>query len=195
MKLNRLSYRNKYLFVFLILLTQDLLVSSQDSNSELLTDPYVFKDEICSYNGVVDLIASTKIEIFCKCNPEYANDPKETLKINKSDVQCSYQRKRKFIALFLAVFIPAGFDHFYLGNWLAFGVIFIFISVTVMGNMYRFAISSEDDYLKNKINLIFFICIFVFLFFWIANVFFILFYSKDSLGIELYEDIDLLFSF
>ena len=182
---------------------EQILITSSTTDlsaeEQILLDPIFFQNEICSFNGEIDYanadidpVTKYYINLKCICNQEYTNDPKQTLKINGNLIQCSYQKKRLFITLFLSIFIPVGFDHFYLGNNIAFALIFLLFCFTVIGNMYRFAISPEDDYLKNKVNLVFFVFIFIFIFVWIGNVFFIKFYGKDINGNELVDDFDLL---
>jgi len=182
-------------FILLILLASITQVQSTKTNTyeELLANPNYFQDEICSFNGVRSP-ASTPSYIKCDCNINYTNDPNQKLRINGIPIQCSYAKKRKFIALFLAIYVPFGIDQIYIGNYIAFGCIFLFGLCTIIGNMYRFIISPEDDYLKNKTNLTFFVLIFIFLAIWIGDVLFIYFYSKDVGGNPLVDDVYLLFN-
>jgi len=182
-----------YYFIEICLVILQFRSILSSTNEELLTNPYYYQDEICSYNGKVDTAISNTKYIKCECNKDYTDDPDQTLKINDITIQCSYQKKRKFIALFFAIFIPCGLDHLYIGNYILFGILFCFYVIVILGNMYRFAISSEDDYLKNKINLVFFIFVFIFIAVWIADILFIFLYSKDHNGNPLVEDVALLF--
>lgn len=160
-----------------------------------LNSPLTFSDEICSYNGLYDASTSNSTYLNCICQPEYTNEPNNSkIKyINGVNVQCSYEKKRRFIALFLAIFLPLGFEHLYLGNYYLFVLIFSFCGFTFFGNFFRFAIASHNNYFKNKINLLFISFALFIILWWIINI--ILVWTgtfKDGNGVETVNDLDFL---
>jgi len=157
---------------------------------EDLNSPRLFEDEICSYNGVPDETLSSKSWVNCTCDDDYADDLSEVRYINGVPVQCSYQKKRRFIALFLSVFLPFGVDYLYLGHYLLFVILFFACWFTIIGNCVRFALTSHIDYIKNKKNLFFVIMAVLMITWWILNV--ALIWTgiiKDANGIKTVDDL------
>jgi hypothetical protein len=156
-----------------------------------LNKPEMFEDEICSYNG--DAVKSGDT-IKCLCYEEYANDIFSTpRKINNVEVQCNYEKKRRFITLFLSIFLPFGMDYLYLGHYWLFALIFFACWFTLIGNCVRFAVSSHIDYLKNKKNFFFVVMALLMIIWWILNV--VLIWTgimTDGNGVETVDDIDYL---
>lgn len=154
----------------------------------------MFEDEICSYNGETRVSNDTVVE--CICNKEYTNEnnPAKKRIINNNYVQCSYPKKRRFIAFFLAIFIPIGLDHLYLNNYWIFALIFLSCWFTIIGNCFRFAVSNRGDYLKNKYNILFVVLGIFMSIWWIINIILIaqgIF--KDGNNIDTVEDLSFLF--
>lgn len=137
---------------------------------EDLNNPRLFEDEICSYNGIPDETKSNSTWVSCICEDEYANDFSENRTINGVQIQCNYEKKRRFIALFLSIFLPFGVDYLYLGHYWLFVLVFFACWFTLIGNCVRFAVTSHIDYLKNKKNLFFIIMALLMLMWWIINV-------------------------
>jgi hypothetical protein len=166
---------------------------------EDLFKPDLYIDEICSYNNnspdtvTIKKDSSGAIQnVICKCTPEYANEP-SMRKINKVNVQCGYERKRRFIALFLSFFLPFGLDYLYLGQYWIFIGILLACCFTIIGNCYRFAVSSHSNYFKNHSNLFFTALAILSLIWWVINI--ILIASgkiTDGNGIETVSDLNLL---
>ena len=119
-------------FAFIISILKIGLMKSITLN-EFLDDSAIYMNDICSNNGTPKIDGKTK-QIICTCNDKYANEPREKYKkyINGQLVQCSYRRKRRFFAFFLAGISPFGFDYLYLGHYLLFFVI-LFADIIVIG--------------------------------------------------------------
>ena len=186
--------KNSFLYLAIILLF--FLPLHLSFNVDDLKRADMFENEICSYNGMTDPNSSNATYITCICQIEFTNDNSTLTQrmINGVPVQCSYEKKRRFIALFLAIFLPFGFDHLYLSNYLFFALIFLSCSAILLGNCFRFAVSSHSSnshYFNNKINLLLFFCAIFMVFFWVLNV--ILIWSgifKDGNGVETIDDLN-----
>jgi hypothetical protein len=171
-----------------------LVLSTSQTNNYNLRDPELFKDEICSYNGnpgVGDKQISGFNDIICSCQQEFANDPDLDKTINGVNVQCSYERKRRFITLFLSIFLPFGFDYLYLGHYGIFLLIISFCFITLFGNCYRFAKTQHNEsYIRNKWNCIFLFFAFLVVCMWVINIILIwVGIVKDSNNIETVDDL------
>lgn len=81
--------------------------------------------EICSYNGEPTITSDGGV--ICKCSTGYETDKTTTKKILGEKVQCSYRKKKRYVAFFLALFIPLGFDYLYLGKYWTFAILLIAI--------------------------------------------------------------------
>ena len=114
-----------------------------------LNNPYFFQKEICSYNGEPTMtIEGENVNVTCNCYDDYATID-EDKKINGVKVQCNYERRRRFIALFLSVFIPLGIDYLYLRNSWAFVLILLSSLIVCVGNCYLL-VESQSEKNKNK---------------------------------------------
>lgn len=130
--------------------------------------PIMFADEICSYNG--QNIGNSTSNVTCLCYPDFTNDNNSNRTINGVKVQCSYEKKRRFIALFLSIFTPFGFDYLYLGRYYIFAIIFLICCFTLFGNCARFAVSNHNNYFENKLNLLFAVLFIIMYLFTLVNV-------------------------
>jgi hypothetical protein len=173
-----------YITLFIIPLYLNFSIKDLDS-------PYMFQDEICSYNGMINTDKSNVTWINCTCQDEFANDKSNPNKIiNGVPVQCSYEKKRRFIALFLAIFLPFGVDYLYLGRYAIFVLTFLLCWITLIGNCFRFAVSSHTDYLKNRKNLLFISLAILMFIWWILNI--VLIWTgivTDGNGVETVNDL------
>lgn len=169
-----------------------------------LTDilkPDLFIDEICSFNQIKDPIITynktTKeiIGIKCICSPEYETlNTTDIRKINNIPIQCNYRKRRRYITLFFSFFLPFGLDHFYLGNYFIFMGILLVCIITVFGNCYRFAVTTNQDYLKDNTNLFFIIIGLLVIIGWIVNIILVIFgVYTDGNNVQMAEDLDMLF--
>lgn len=152
-------------FLSLFILSSFYTVQSQSVNFSL---PIMFADEICSYNGVN--IGTGNTNVTCACYEDFANDASSNRTINGVKVQCSYEKKRRFIALFLSIFTPLGFDYLYLGRYLIFAIIFLLCCATLFGNCARFAMSTNTNYFEQKWNLFFIVLAITMVLFTIVNI-------------------------
>ena len=135
-------------FFFLIRLTlQD--DSEESQKGTILDNPIYFSNEICSYN-IVNSTDTEKKKIICSCLPQYADDP-NIRKINGHTVYCSYPRKRRMIALTLAVCVPFGADYFYLG-YIIIPVCIIVVALFIIIVNCRFFLKKEEIERENSDN-------------------------------------------
>ena len=139
-------FKNKMMNQIIIFYIYIYYIKSQKTiTREDLENPFLYKNEICSYNGNPNMISDEngKISIECSCYSSYVNEPRENYKkyIGDQIVQCSYQRKKRFTTFFLAGLIPMGFDYFYLELYLYFVIVFFgFISI-IINNIVCFLLS------------------------------------------------------
>jgi hypothetical protein len=158
-----------------------------------LRDPALFKDEICSYNGSPNVIPKDTdySDILCECQEEFANDPNFTKLINGVKVQCNYERKRRFITLFLSIFLPFGLNYLYLGHFSIFFLILSICFLTIFGNCYRLSVTQHNDsYFKNKWNIVFLVLALFLMTFWIVDIILVCVgIVKDSKNVETVDDL------
>ena len=177
-----------YAFIIIIIFIINLFKLIFNFTLQDLKSPSMFANEICSYNGNFDIKTQT-----CTCQAEYANDPLNTNKINGIPVQCSYQRKRRFIAVFFSIFLPFGMDYLYLNRYAVCLLIIIVCCFTLLGNCYRFAVSPTTGYIKFGNNYLFILlalCVFIG---GVINIVLILIgVIKDGNGIETVDDLNFL---
>ena len=138
-----------YFIRILIISTLNLVLIETMIGKEFLEDTPSYINEICSHNGIPKIDKETK-EIICTCEEKYANEPREKYKkyINGHFIQCSYEKKRRFLTFFLAAICPLGLDYFYLGHYLLFSIIFILSIIIVAFNIVSFVL----NYKINKKN-------------------------------------------
>ena len=136
-----------YLFLIFSFLKIGLIKSM--SVNDFLKDNSLYYNEICSHNGSPKLDQETN-KIICTCEEKYANEPREKYKkyINGQFIQCSYEKKRRFLAFFLAGICPLGLDYFYLGHYYIFIAIFVFAIIILIFNIISFIL----NYKINKKN-------------------------------------------
>ena len=120
-----------YLLLFIPLFLKIKIIKSI-SAKEYLEDTSLYMNEICSNNGIPKMDKETNT-IICECEEKYADEPRKDYKkyINNHFVQCSYEKKRRFLTFFLSAICPLGLDFFYLGHYGFFALIlFIFLLTT-----------------------------------------------------------------
>ena len=98
------------------------------SPNYFLNDVTFYLNEICSYNGKPTLDPKTN-EVTCECEDKYINEPrKNKIKyINGHMIQCSYEKKTRFKAFYLAALAPIGMNFLYLG-YIAYFVLNLFVT-------------------------------------------------------------------
>ena len=114
--------------------------------------------EICSHNGIPKFNATSN-KVICECGEKYTNEPrKDKIKrINGHIVQCSYEKKSRFYALFLSLCISFGFDFLYLERYIIFSIIFILSSSILILNIVAFIINyninfkTKETKIKNRV--------------------------------------------
>ena len=118
--------------IFFILIIIFAYIKKSFSSLENITDIKYYMNQICSYNGIPTIIDSNKT-VICLCEDKYVNEPRESEKkyVNNQFIQCTYRKKKRFTAFFLAAITPFGLDYFYLGHYIYFIVIAI-INVTII---------------------------------------------------------------
>lgn len=138
------------IFKHLLLLLFQIKILKGFNIEEQLNNPYLYRNELCSYNGKPIYNPSTN-EVTCECYPRYANEPNEKKRkyINGNFIQCSYKRKSKFMVLFLALCIPIGIDFLYLERRPAFIIILILSIIIISFNTIIFILSHKSD-MKSK---------------------------------------------
>jgi hypothetical protein len=116
-------------FIFFIILT---LIKNAFSSLENITNIKYYLNQICSYNGF-PTINGTNNTVICLCEDKYVNEPREEEKkyIHNQFIQCTYRKKKRFKAFFLAAITPFGLDYFYLGYFLYFIIIAV-INITII---------------------------------------------------------------
>ena len=127
------------------------------AGKDFLENISFYYKEICSHNGVPKIDRQAN-KVTCECEPHYTNEPREKYKkyINGHFVQCSYERKRRFFAFFLAGVSPFGFDYLYLGHFHIFLVIFflcvLIISFNIISFVLNYKINKRNEEAKRQIN-------------------------------------------
>ena len=149
-------------FSFIVLLiiflcTFMITISSCKKETIDILNPLLYKNEICSYNGVPTVNNSV---ITCECYSSFADEPrKQYIKyVNDHKIQCSYQRKRRLLALILALLMPIGLDYLYLERYGYFCLIFLFnllsflniIQHIILSNRYKDVLQGNVKYKHNN---------------------------------------------
>ena len=128
------------------------------SVEEILENVNFYSKELCSNNGIPKYNKASN-EVTCECGEKYANEPRKNKKkyINGHFVQCSYERKSRFYAIFLSLCIPFGFDFLYLERYIIFSIIFILSSSILILNIVAFIINyninfkTKETKIKNRV--------------------------------------------
>ena len=141
------------LFIFYFYLTFYFELIYTNPSDEYFGDITLYLNEICSYNGIPTIDKKTN-QVICKCEEKYANEPREKYKkyINGHLVQCSYERKRKFLTLFLAAIGPFGIDYFYLGHYYIFVILLCFGTIVITFIIISFILSYKKKKKKEEIK-------------------------------------------
>ena len=159
-------------------------------NLDILNDPKYFVDQICS-NKYKNATINNRT-VICNCDENYGNSTDDNY-INGQKIQCSYPRKRRFIALFYSIFLPFGIDYIYIGQYIPFLIILFFCCFTIIGNCYMFSISQSTNYFDSKSNLFFATLAVLLVIWWIINIFLTAFgVVKDSHGYSTISDLYML---
>ena len=110
-----------------------------------------YQNELCSYNGIPTYDPKTN-QVLCECDEKHVNEPRIEFRtyINGHLVQCSYEKKRRFFAFFLAAIFPIGLDFLYLGHIYLFLLsLLLFLTVLVV-NIIQIILSYKNYNKKDE---------------------------------------------
>ena len=145
----------KIFLIFIIILT---FIKNAFSSLENITNIKYYMNQICSYNGVPNII-DTNNTVICSCEDKYANEPRESEKkyIHNQFIQCTYRKKKRFTAFFLAAITPFGLDFFYLGYFIYFIIIavinFTIIVFNFISIVLNYQLEKKNEEAKRKLKL------------------------------------------
>lgn len=145
----------KIFLIFIIILT---FIKNAFSSLENITNIKYYMNQICSYNGVPNIIDSNNT-VICSCEDKYANEPRENEKkyIHNQFIQCTYRKKKRFTAFFLAAITPFGLDFFYLGYFIYFIIIavinFTIIVFNFISIVLNYQLEKKNEEAKRKLKL------------------------------------------
>ena len=145
----------KIFLIFIIILT---FIKNAFSSLENITNIKYYMNQICSYNGVPNIIDSNNT-VICSCEDKYANEPRESEKkyIHNQFIQCTYRKKKRFTAFFLAAITPFGLDFLYLGYFIYFIIIavinFTIIVFNFISIVLNYQLEKKNEEAKRKLKL------------------------------------------
>lgn len=145
----------KIFLIFIIILT---FIKNAFSSLENITNIKYYMNQICSYNGIPNII-DTNNTVICSCEDKYANEPRESEKkyIHNQFIQCTYRKKKRFTAFFLAAITPFGLDFFYLGYFIYFIIIavinFTIIVFNFISIVLNYQLEKKNEEAKRKLKL------------------------------------------
>ena len=145
----------KIFLIFIIILT---FIKNAFSSLENITNIKYYMNQICSYNGVPNIIDSNNT-VICSCEDKYANEPRESEKkyIHNQFIQCTYRKKKRFTAFFLAAITPFGLDFSYLGYFIYFIIIavinFTIIVFNFISIVLNYQLEKKNEEAKRKLKL------------------------------------------
>ena len=143
---------------FLILIYIFICIKNAFSSLENITNIKYYMNQICSYNGVPNIIDSNNT-VICSCEDKYANEPRESEKkyIHNQFIQCTYRKKKRFTAFFLAAITPFGLDFSYLGYFIYFIIIavinFTIIVFNFISIVLNYQLEKKNEEAKRKLKL------------------------------------------
>lgn len=150
---------NLLLIILSLSFLKDKIILST-TGSDFLNDITLYMNELCSHNGIPQL-TKNKTEVICECDKRYTNEPRESKKRyinNKHFIQCSYERKRRFLCFFLSAIAPIGMDYLYLGHigiFILILFIFCFNAVLIVFSIvlnYRLEKKEEEEKRQKKLK-------------------------------------------
>ena len=145
----------KIFLIFIIILT---FIKNAFSSLENITNIKYYMNQICSYNGIPNII-DTNNTVICSCEDKYANEPRESEKkyIHNQFIQCTYRKKKRFTAFFLAAITPFGLDFCYLGYFIYFIIIavinFTIIVFNFISIVLNYQLEKKNEEAKRKLKL------------------------------------------
>lgn len=120
---------------FIIIIHSALSLSLDD-----LRDYRLYINEICSYNGKPTIHPNKTVS--CDCQKEFTTLNIKNKTIRNQLIQCDYQLKRRFLALFFAILFPLGFEYIYLMHYEYFVIYFLVVMILISVLISYFLISN-----------------------------------------------------
>ena len=110
-------------------------------DKDYIENPILYKNIICSYNGSPKVVSNDTVE--CTCYSSYTDEPREDYKkyIGNQMVHCSYKKKKRFTAFFLAGLMPMGLDYLYLEYYGYFFLVFLSFLLYIISQIVCFILS------------------------------------------------------
>ena len=110
-------------------------------DKDYIENPILYKNIICSYNGSPKVVSNDTVE--CTCYSSYTDEPREDYKkyIGNQMVHCSYKKKKRFTAFFLAGLMPIGLDYLYLEYYGYFFLVFLSFLLYIISQIVCFILS------------------------------------------------------
>lgn len=190
-------------FLLLLLFIHNASCFDNDYINQKVKMLHLYANEICSYRGSPTPFEANVFK--CDCIAGYT-----TVKSSKTfmgePVQCSYKQKKRSCALFLALFLPLGFDYLYIEQYLAFSfIITIETGIFIFFLISFYMVSRNDEEKKSsteqnksetgleKLALISWMMNIFFFLYWFVDILLMAFgIIKDGKGEEVYNDLNLL---
>ena len=150
--------KNIFILIFIIIFITCL--KSSFCSLENITNIKYYVNQICSYNGipVYDKNISNS-NVTCICEEQYDNEPREEKKryVNGQLIQCSYRKKKRFKAFFLAAITPFGINYCYLEQYAGFAGFLIFgvgiIVLNFISMVLNYKLEKKNEESKRQLKL------------------------------------------
>ena len=113
-----------------------------------------YQNELCSYNGIPTYDSKIN-QVICDCDEKHVNEPRITHRkyIEGHLVQCSYEKKKRFYAFFLAAIFPIGLDFIYLGHIYLFLLSLALFIIVIACNIIQLILDyRQNSQMEEKAN-------------------------------------------
>ena len=142
-----MEMKEKIIFIFYLFLNIKLT-----EGKDFFEFANEYQNELCSYNGIPTYDSKTN-QVLCECDEKHVNEPRIEFRqyINGHLVQCSYEKKRRFFALFLASIFPIGLDFLYLGHIYLFLLSLLLFLTVVVVNVVQLILVYKGNNKKEEI--------------------------------------------
>ena len=141
------TFKVFYIFIFIeIKLTIEKIDYFEYANT--------YQNELCSYNGIPTYDSKTN-QVICDCDEKHVNEPRITHRkyIEGHLVQCSYEKKKRFYAFFLAAIFPIGLDFIYLGHVYLFLLSLALFIIVIACNIIQLILDyRQNSQMEEKAN-------------------------------------------
>ena len=141
------TFKVFYIFIFIeIKLTLEKIDYFEYANT--------YQNELCSYNGIPTYDSKTN-QVICDCDEKHVNEPRITHRkyIEGHLVQCSYEKKKRFYAFFLAAIFPIGLDFIYLGHVYLFLLSLALFIIVIACNIIQLILDyRQNSQMEEKAN-------------------------------------------